>query len=375
MSPLISVDDFEKFKFIGMDIFFLFKDFNLRKCGISDYIETLSLRLLKNKTTPIIITDKNINSKFLAKRSSKVKWRFFKIIKCFHSHQEKSVFFLQYSPFNYSKTGFSFLLIFLLFYLKFLKKRIKIVVNFHEIRNKFSISPKYFLIYVLQTVQFYITYHLAEQIYYTNDNFIKDLKILKNKKNNYIKIFSTTCHINVKKKNNFIFFSSHFDFKKYKIFLDYIKNFQLANHQNFIIYFLGKCNIKVRHQINLLIKESNIENYKILNFSSKKMLSKILSSSKAIFVTNKDDFKINSSFLVSSINAKNLFFILNKTSSCSIIRRKYFLVSNQIKFNKYFKLILKSKQNFFSRKNKKNVDFLNPDFTVKIFLKNFKNLF
>jgi hypothetical protein len=358
-----------------MDIFFLFKDFNLGKCGISDYIEILSLRLFKFKTTPIIITDKNINSKFLAKQSFKVKWRFFKIIKYFHSHQEKSIFFLQYSPFNYSRTGFSFLLIFLLFYLKFFKKKIKIVVNFHETRNRFSISPKYFLIYILHTVQFYITYCLAEQIYYTNDNFIKDLKILSSKKSTYIKIFPNICHANVKKKNNFIFFSSHFDFQKYKIFLDYIKSFQLANHKNFIIYFLGKCDMKVRHQINLLIKESNITNYIILNFSSKKKLSKILSSSKAIFVTNKDDFKINSSFLVSAINAKNFFFILNKTNSCSIIRGKYFLVNNQNKFNKYFQLILKSKRNMFSWKKKRILDFLNPDFTAKIFLKNFKNLF
>jgi hypothetical protein len=133
--------------------------------------------------------------------------------------------------------------------------------------------------------------------------------------------------------------------------------------------------MKVRHQINLLIKESNITNYIILNFSSKKKLSKILSSSKAIFVTNKDDFKINSSFLVSAINAKNFFFILNKTNSCSIIRGKYFLVNNQNKFNKYFQLILKSKRNMFSWKKKKILDFLNPDFTAKIFLKNFKNLF
>ena len=132
----------------------------MNKCGISDYIENLSFELYKNKINPIILSDKKINSKLL-KRSFlvSVPWKLLKILDYFRI-QDKGIFFLQYSPFNYSRTGFSFILIFLLIYLKFFKKNIKIVINLHEIRNKLSISPKYFFYfyYILSSSILFITY-------------------------------------------------------------------------------------------------------------------------------------------------------------------------------------------------------------------------
>lgn len=373
MSPFISFENFEKLKLIAMDIFFLFKNFNLNRCGISDYISSLSLELLKNKVNPIILTDKKINFKLLSNQSVRVGWNFFKIIKQFSS-RKKSIFFLQYSPFNYSNTGFSFILIFLLLYLHFFKKEIKIVTNFHEIRNKFSVLPKYFLIYALHTIQFFIVYYLSKKIYYTNDSFVKNLRVLKNQKCSFVKIFSTIDFKNLKKKDQFVFFSSHFDFYKYKIFLTYIKNYQLSHNDYFETIFLGDANKKVKSKIALLIKDSNIKNYRIINFCTREALSKILSSNKAVFVTNKDDFKINSSFLVSAIVAKNSFFLLKKSHSCSLIRNKYFMVKNQSQFNKAMNLIIKSKQHLFVKKQQKLSNAYNPSFISKAYLVNFRAL-
>ena len=119
MSPFISLEDFEKLKLTNMKVYFLFRNFDLNKCGISDYIENLSFELCKNKVNPIILSDKEIKSKLL-KRSLivNIPWKLLKIIGYFKK-QEKGIFFLQYSPFNYSRTGFSFILIFLILLFKF----------------------------------------------------------------------------------------------------------------------------------------------------------------------------------------------------------------------------------------------------------------
>jgi hypothetical protein len=374
MSPFISLDDFEKLKLINMKVFFLFKNFNLNKCGISDYIENLSFQLQKNNINSIILSDKKIKSKILKRKFIvNIKWNLFSVINYFKK-QDKGVFFLQYSPFNYSRTGFSFILIILMIYLNFFKKNIKIAINFHEIRNNFSISPKYFFIFLLHTLQFYLIYNLSQKIYYTNNDFIKDLSILKNKKCSFLKIFSTICIRNVKKKNQIIFFLSHFSLEKYKIFLSYIKNYQLSKKIFFKIIFLGSASNSVKSKIIFLIKKINIKNFKIISFCSKKILSKILSANKLVFITNKDDFKINSSFFASSIATKNLFFLLNNSNSCSFIKGKYFIIRNQKIFNKNIDLIMsKAKFDFYTNKEKLLED-CNISFVVKIFIADFNNL-
>jgi hypothetical protein len=356
-----------------MKVYFLFRNFDLNKCGISDYIENLSFELYKNKINPIILSDKKINSKLL-KRSFlvSVPWKLLKILDYFRI-QDKGIFFLQYSPFNYSRTGFSFILIFLLIYLKFFKKNIKIVINLHEIRNKLSISPKYFFLFLLHTIQFYFIYYLSIKIYYTNNEFVKDLFVLKNRKCSFLKIFSTIYPQNVKKKNQILFFSSHSDFEKYTLFFNYIKNYQLKINNFFRIIFLGNADIATKSKINLLIKNNNIKNFKFLSFCSRKILSKVLSTNKAVFVTNKDNFKINSSFFASAISTKNLFFLLKK-SSFSIIKGKYFLIKNQKLFNKSINLILKKKVSYFYSDRDKLLKTFSIDFVVKILVSDFNKL-
>jgi len=374
MSPFISLEDFEKLKLTNMKVYFLFRNFDLNKCGISDYIENLSFELYKNKVNPIILSDKEIKSKLL-KRSLivNIPWKLQRIIGYFKK-QEKGIFFLQYSPFNYSRTGFSFILIFLILYLSIFKKNIKIVINLHEIRNKFSICPKYFFLFLLHTIQFYLIYYLSIKIYYTNNEFVKDLGVLKKNKCSFLKIFSTINFQHIKKNNQIIFFSSHYSFEKYKLFLNYIKNYQLIKKNFFKIIFLGNASNSVKSKLILLIKEVNIKNFKFISFCSKKILSKILSVNKVVFVTNEDNFKINSSFLASAIATKNLFFLLKKSSSCSIIKKKYFVIKDQKIFNKSLDLILRRKKLDFYSNNDKLLDAYSIDFVTKIFIANFNKL-
>jgi hypothetical protein len=357
-----------------MKVYFLLRNFDLNKCGISDYIENLSFELYKNNVSPIILSDKEIKSKLLKRiLIVNIPWKLFTIIHYFKK-QDRGIFFLQYSPFNYSRTGFSFVLIFLIFYLSIFKKNIKIVTNLHEIRNKFSISPKYFFLFLLHTVQFYLIYNLSIKIYYTNNEFVKDLDLLKNNKCSFLKIFSTIYFQNIKKKNQIIFFSSHFSLEKYKLFLNYIKNYQLKKKNFFKIIFLGNANNSVKSKLILLIKEVNIKNFRFISFCSRKILSKILSANKVVFVTNEDNFKINSSFLASAIATKNLFFLLKKSNSFSIIKKKYFLIKNQIIFNKSLDLILRNKRfNFYSNRDKL-LKAYSIDFVTKIFITNFNKL-
>ena len=124
----------------------------------------------------------------------------------------------------------------------------------------------------------------------------------------------------------------------------------------------------------MLIKEVNIKNFKFISFCSKKTLSKILSVNKAVFVTNEDNFKINSSFLASAIATNNIFFLLKKSSSCSIIKMKYFVTKNQKIFNKSLDLILRRKSLDFYSNNDKLLDAYSIDFVTKIFIKNFNKL-
>jgi hypothetical protein len=357
-----------------MKVFFLFRNFDLNKCGISDYIEYLSFELHKNNINPIILSDKKINSK-LIKRSFaiNIQWKLFKLIDYFRK-QDKGIFFLQYSPFNFSRTGFSFVLIFLIFYIFFFKKKIKIVINLHEIRNKFSISPKYFFLFFLHTIQFYIIYNLVKRIYYTNNEFVKDLPILKNDKCSFLKIFSTIYFKSIKKKNQIIFFSSHFNSEKYQLFFNYIKNFQLNKNNLFKIIFLGNASNSTKSKIILLIKNIGIKNFKFISFCSRKILTKTLSANKIVFVTNNDNFKINSSFLASAIATKNLFFLLKRSDSCNLIKKKYYIIKDQETFNKSINLILKRKKfNFYKNKEKLLKD-SSINFVFKIFLSDFNNL-
>jgi len=346
----------------------------LNKCGISDYIENLSLQLQKNKIDPIILSDKKNNSKILkSDLIVNIKWKLLSIVNYFKK-QDKGIFFLQYSPFNYSKSGFSFIIIFLIFYLNFFKKNIKIVINFHEVRNKFSISPKYFLIFILHTIQFYLIYNFSKKIYYTNNEFINDLSILKNKKSSFLKIFSTICFKKLRKKNQIIFFSPHFSLDKYIIFLSYIKNYQLLKKKFFKIIFLGNASNIIKSKLILLIKKFDIKNFKIISLCSRKILSRILSANKLVFITNKDDFKINSSFFASAIATKNLFFLLNKSNSCSLIKGKYFIIKNQEIFNKNIDLLMRNTNFDFYNNREKLLKDCNVSFVVKIFIADFTKL-
>jgi hypothetical protein len=357
-----------------MRVFFLFRNFDLNKCGISDYIENLSLQLYKNNSNPIILSDKKINSKLLKRNFGIIiEWNLFKLIDYFRK-QDKGIFFLQYSPFNFSRTGFSFILIFLIFYIFFFKKSIQIVINLHEIRNKFSISPKYFFLFFLHTIQFYLIYNLSRRIYYTNNEFVNDLAILKNDKCSFLKIFSTIYFQNIKKKNQIIFFSSHFNLEKFKLFLNYIKNYQLKKNNLFKIIFLGNASNFIKSKIITLTKNIDIKNYKFISFCSRKILTKTLSANKIVFVTNNDNFKINSSFLASAIATKNLFFLLKRSDSCTLIKRKYFIIKNQEIFNKNINLILKRKRFDFYKNKEKLLKDSSINHVTKIFLADFNNL-
>lgn len=358
---------------MDMNVFFLFKNFNLNKCGISDYIEKLSHEFHKSNIKPIILSDIKIKSKLIKKiYTVYIPWNLFKIIKYFKKNN-KGIFFLQYSPFSYSKSGFSFTLILLLFYLYLFKKNIKIVVNFHEIRNKFSINPKYFFLFLLHTVQFYLIYYLSKNIYYTNNEFIYDLPILKNQKCFFQEIFPNISQNKlVKKTNQIIFFCSHYNFLNYYIFLSYIKNYQFVTKNKFKIMFIGNVNSNIQSKIISLIGSLDIKNFELKFFSTKEDFSKQLSISKVVFVTNGYNFKINSGLLVAALVSKNVFFFLKKPKENKYLNKIFFTVDNQHSFNKIINYVLQNKKINLVKKIytiKFNIKLIS-----KIFIKNFKFL-
>jgi len=353
-----------------MNVYFLFKNYNLKKCGISDYIEYLTFELNKYKFNPIILSNKSLNCKNQSSRFLNViSWNFFSILKYFKTHQN-GIFFLQYSPFNFSNSGFSLSLILLLFYLKIFKKKIKLFINFHEIRNKFSFIPKYFLIYCLHTLQFYVIYFLSKKNYYTNKDFTKDLPILKKKKNEFLKIFSTIEWNNIKKKNQIIFFSSHFNYQKFKKFFEFIKLYQHKYDKKFNIIFLGNANKDKFIKLKQLLKMYNLKNAKIILNLTKKKLSFILCKNKIVMVTNNENYKINSSFIVSSIKTRNCLFFLNKKKFKNEVKNNFHSVHNQKIFIKKINNILSKKDSFFKYK----IFFLR-DYEVKCVVKKFISSF
>lgn len=356
-----------------MNVYFLFRNFELNKCGVSDYIDKLSFELNKNKINPFILTDKKFNSKLLTKNFIvNIDWNLLKIIQYFKKN-DKGIFFLQYSPFSYSRTGFSFILIFLLFYLNFFKKDIKIVINFHEIRNRFSIVLKYFILFILHTMQFYIIYYLSHNIYYTNDEFPHDLKILNSKKCCFQRIFPNIFYKKlIKKKNEIIFFCSHFNFNKYYIFLNYIKNYQLTQKIKFKIIFIGNVDINKKYEIISLVNSFNIKNFELKFFSSNKDFSKQLSSSKVVFVTNGHNFKINSGLLVAALVSKNFFFFLKKYKNYKYLEKIIYTINNQYSFNKIINFVFKNKK--INLVKKKDIIKFDIQFITKIFIKKFKFL-
>ena len=308
---------------------------------------------------------KNQTSKYVRN----INWNFFSMLKYFKT-RKSGIFFIQYSPFNLSRTGFSFSVILLLIYLNFFKKNIKIFTNFHEIRNKFSIQPKYFLIFALQTLQFYFVFYLSKKIYFTNKVFLKDLPILKSKKSKYLKIFSTLEWVKVNKKNQVIFFSSHFNYYKYEKFFQYIKYFQLQNKKKFNIIFLGNTSNEKFKKLKQLLKKYNLKNVKIISNLTKKKLAYTLSKNKIIMITNEENFKLNSSFIVSAITTRNCLFFLNKKKFSPEVSQNFFSVYNQKMFNKKISLILSKPYDFFQYKSSflKNYEI---NYVIKNFIKDF----
>ena len=356
-----------------MNVYFLFRNFELNKCGVSDYIDNLSLELNKNKINPVILTEKKFNSKLFTKNFIvNIEWNLFKIIEYFKKNN-KGIFFLQYSPFSYSRTGFSFILIFLLLYLNFFKKDIKIVINFHEIRNRFSLFPRYLILFILHTIQFYIIYYISQKIYYTNYEFAHDLKILKSKKCFFQRIFPNIPQNElIKKKNKIIFFCPHYNFNNYYTFLNYINNYQLTHKRKFKIIFIGNVNSNIQSEIISLVKKINIKNFQLKFFSSKEDFSKQLSSSKAVLVTNGNNFKINSGLLVAALVSKNFFFLLKNHNNNKFFQKNIYIINNQDSFNKIINFILKNKKINYIKK--KDIIKFNIHYITKIFIKNFKFL-
>ncbi len=101
-----------------MHIIFLIKNFQISRCGLSDYINIFSRYLKKKKIKSSILRSNRIfntraNSYF-------VDWKVMKIFKMINKSRENKIFFFQFSPFLQSKSGFSLKLLAIFFFAKVL---------------------------------------------------------------------------------------------------------------------------------------------------------------------------------------------------------------------------------------------------------------
>ena len=219
-----------------MNIIFLIKKLRISECGLSDYIVKLSENLQSRGQRVLVL-----HSNKVIKRDQNfvfLKWSIFSVINKIKSVKKKKIFFLQFSPFLQSKSGFSIKLILILFFLRFLKIDVKIVTNFHETCNKFSWKPKYFLIYFLHLFQLYVLIFLSHKVYYTNNYFVKRFKIFKSKKCKFVEIVSNVKKNSFHKKSDKLFltfYSSHFNEQNYKIFFKHISFFTVKNKNKIFV--------------------------------------------------------------------------------------------------------------------------------------------
>jgi hypothetical protein len=337
-----------------MNIIFLIKKLRISECGLSDYIVKLSENLQSRGQRVLVL-----HSNKVIKRDQNfvfLKWSIFSVINKIKSVKKKKIFFLQFSPFLQSKSGFSIKLILILFFLRFLKIDVKIVTNFHETCNKFSWKPKYFLIYFLHLFQLYVLIFLSHKVYYTNNYFVKRFKIFKSKKCKFVEIVSNVKKNSFHKKSDKLFltfYSSHFNEQNYKIFFKHISFFNVKNKKKIFVNILGNTNSKNYIEIKRLIVR-----YKLIRFSNifnnltHNKFSKLLFDSKITIVTRSNMIEENSGLHKASLDHHHYFFRLGNLKN----EKNILSIKNQNIFNFLVKKIFSdyNKNNNFILKTKKN---------------------
>ena len=346
-----------------MNIIFLIKNFQPKKCGITDYIEKLSKNLVNRKITTSIIHCNKIkksNSNLIF-----TDWSVISILKKIISFEEKKIFLFQFSPFLQSRSGFSLRLLVILFLLRIFFNKTKIVINFHETCNQFSFSPKYFIMYILQYFQMLFLFIISHKVYYTNSDFLHRFGFLNRKKSTYLEIFSNINNFSyprISKKICVTFYASHFNKKKISFFFNFINNFNVNNKKKIFINILGNTSASINLNYNALINS-----YKLKKFAqfrknlSEKLFSFYLSQSNITIVSRSDKFEENSGLHHASLSHSHYFLQI------SPIKKKQYchFVNNQRNFDFLIKKISKE------YKSKKFQNFKNED---KIFNKIFNEL-
>ena len=313
-----------------MHIIFLIKNFQPAKCGLSDYVRVLIESLNKKRIKNTLLYSNSIKS---SHNSVFVDWKILNIIKSIIAIREKKIFFFQYSPFLQSKSGFSLKLIIIFFLLKIFRNDCKILLNLHETINKFSIFPKYFLMYILQRIQLTLLIFLSDKIYYTNKKFNKRFPFLQhNKKIQFKNIFSNIKNITKSKikKNNLTFYTSHYNLSYFNFFFNIIRNYNSNHSKKINLQFLGNGNNSTIKMINRLLKKYNLLHISHLYTNLKeKKFSSLLNSSKITVVTRKSFFEMNSGFHQASVEHNHFLFQYDN----SINKNIFFKITNQKTFN------------------------------------------
>ena len=342
-----------------MHIIYLIRNFQLRNCGLSDYIN--KLRELKfNEETRIILLHSNKIENICCDFKF-VKWSFFEIINNIRKIKDKKIFFFQFSPFQNSKSGFSLRLIFIFVFLRFIIKDIKIIINFHETANVFNSQIKYFFIYFLHVIQLYALFFLSHKVFYTNRSFIERFTVFGFSKSKYVEIFSNIKNyfpFNEKKKI-IIFFNSHFNKKNYNKIFYTLKKKKI---DNFKLYFIGNCiKLNILETKKLLLKHSLIANSNFLIDLSDKELSKLLSSSIFVFASRSGKYESNSGFHKAALLHGN--YIIE-------IEEKYFTIYNELN-SKYSIGEVDDLLNKYSNKKNLNKNYIENNKRTLISLRSF----
>ena len=351
-----------------MHIIFLIKNFQLSKCGLSDYISISSEYFAKKKIKSSVFFSNTIKNK--KKNYFFINWSLFKIIKKIQSISENKIFFFQFSPFLQSKSGFSFKLLLIFFFLKFFVKKIKIVTNLHETANQFSLNPKYFLMYILHKMQLYVIYLLSDKIYYTNPLFLERFLFLKNKKciqRDIISNIKNTFLIKKKIYNKITFYLSHYNSKNFSFIFSLINKFISSTNKEIYLNFIGnspKKNIYKTKQI--LQKYSLLSKSKFFINIDNKKFSKVLNASQVTITSRNGKFERNSGLHKASLVHGHFILQINPNLN-------YFFKDNFINIYKssHFNFVLKKLTSSFYNNRIHNTPFKQDKITLMNFLQDF----
>ncbi len=351
-----------------MHIIFLIKNFQLSRCGLSDYINIFSRYLKKKKIkTSILRSNRIVNTKV---NSYFVDWKVMKVLKMINKSPENKIFFFQFSPFLQSRSGFSLKLLTIFFLLKFYGRNIKIITNFHETSNKFDISPKYLFMYLAHILQLHILIILSDRVYYTNTKFLNRFYFFKLAKCRKTFIFSNIQNkFNSKNRvsKNFTFYNSHFNKENLIKIFKLIKKYNHSNKKKIKLNFLGNSPSPNVKKTKKLLKNFSLMQYsKFYTNINERKFSKILNNSSFTIATRLGYFEENSGFHRASIVHNHYLLELNKNN----LSRKYSYLKNIGNINNFDTKIDNFIKQLKKRNNNKKIN-ITDEYIINNFIKDF----